>query len=310
MRRALLSAPLALAALLAAPPHAQADPWSDAFDALRTELEERRGGFVAPLDRTEAQQKAAVTKALALLGKRSTSLTTDLRTAVAILPALERAYPVELGPTPVASDLRIAVGATTARLRTLTEQRRGAMGVTILVLRPSPTRDKLQSALGAASEQIAAAAAEPQGSRAAKLLQSADRALGKVASGVARLGNEFGAFVVGEEFDPPKVTAVYEEATGRLTITGTSARRGDYRRLAVDGIVAAQGPNTMTGTWTQGTSAAAATVSTAEDAVVNVMSLDVAGRRAAGTFAFLALDAQDTPTDVGAGSFVVKLVVK
>jgi hypothetical protein len=313
MRRAtLLLCLLLLAAAGASPRVARADPFTDAFDALRTELEQRSGEFLPPLDRTEVRAKAAVAKALKLLGKRSTSLTTDLRTAVAILPPLERAYPSELSTTPVTSELRTAVGAAILRLRTLTEERRGSLAATIVALPQSPTRDKLQQAVGSAAESLAAASAEPQSSRAAKFLQAADRTIGKAFAQLAKLGNQLEAFAGGEPFEPTKVTAVYEQATGRLTITALFTRRGTpplYQRLTLDGVVA-QGPSQVTGTWAAGPSEAGATVYTAADARLNLMSFDLAAKRAAGTFDFLAFDAAQTPVDVGGGSFFLKVVVE
>ena len=90
-----LLAPLALAALLAMPAPAAADPFSDHLDGVAAEVDAQIALLEAAADPADAKTLNTLIKVRAYLDKPSTSILKDLKAALLTAKALEGRIPVE-----------------------------------------------------------------------------------------------------------------------------------------------------------------------------------------------------------------------
>ena len=94
MRRTLSFAAITVGVLMVSTSRSQA-AFTDNFDSLLTELQDRSLALSNSTDKIEQKQFKAVNKVIAGINKPATSLATDLKTAVKVAKSLQKAFPTE-----------------------------------------------------------------------------------------------------------------------------------------------------------------------------------------------------------------------
>jgi hypothetical protein len=301
-----------------------AAPFTDNFDALIAELNNRAAVLTNSTDKLEMKQGKVCVKVLKTLAKDSQSIVTDLKTAGKVAKTLQKAFPAEFGTNTVAGAAAAmpvestSLGELIAQLFAEFETEIGSALTTLQELVAGFPAGSLKDQATALIEQGLALLAEAEASgdysQIAKLLADAiddilrqlELYLGTLANG----DNTMTATIGGAAFEGI-CAGVNDTASGRLGLGGVAPDLSGLVTLVTSNATGIGTYPLAEGTMFQDLTTGI-TYADNVTGTVTFVAIDLAAGTAAGVFEFTAAeylgDGSNTVT-VTAGEFTTSLIV-
>lgn len=323
---------------------ASADPFTDNFDALITELEIRSETLTNTTDKAEAKQKKAVDKVLKTLNdKDSTSVATDIKNAGKVSKSLQKAFPDEFLVVPTANvptvnggfitSLGDLVAAVFELFASDVQADLDALQTQLDGLPDNDCKDEVQEEIDAVQAILDTEVLSPFDPIIPKLLGAAIKGLSKIADGIESVSNcgGGGGGGGGDAMMTAQISlnggaaadfeggaaGVYVPNTGQLSVQGTSAGGLPIRSITISALnvtgpgVYPAGVGTLflenPGSMDQFTFATGIT------GMLNLTSFNLQAQTAEGTFYFSAsqtVPAGDGTVEITSGSFTIDTIAQ
>ncbi len=172
---------LLLAAAMASPPRAAADPYTSKFGDLIQEMNDRDGALVGDLAPAEKRQKAALRRGFRAIARDSDSLAGDLGMAIAVARALGAGFPGD-------ATFAALLDGTLDGLAADVVGARDSLAIVVLGLSPGKPKERGEAGVAAADAVLAEAAAAVDPADRAKALRRAEKGVRKTLKAVTSGG--------------------------------------------------------------------------------------------------------------------------
>ncbi len=313
-KRHLLFAVVTAVLLATSTPHAQA-AFTDNFDSMLAELQDRSLALSNSTDKIGQKQFKAINKVIAAINKPATSLATDLKTAVKVTKTLVKAFPTEfLASTAAATTLSFSNSLSDILITVFDDFKSDVADsldqliTTVNNLPASSDKDKALAAIAQAQVALAQADSAPDFNSFVKALSSALKAIAKGQKAAASAGGGGGGGTCGtitqssvtmtasnDAFNASAFAgAEYTQSTKTFSVGGTDGITGNSVAFTVDSGVTGPGTYTIniSGNYSVGSPPTQTFNITGGSMTIN--GLDLAGMTACGTGSFTVTDGVNT----------------
>lgn len=273
-----------------------ADSIPDNFASLYLELQSRATTLTGSVDRVQQRQGRACLKAMAVIARTGTNLTSEAKTAGQVAKTLVKAFPSEFEPSGTGNlpDLLTSTYSNiVADVQVVLDQLQDQIDA----LPSGPGKDAAQLVWDSVQDLLNSVATAPDFITGAKILGQAIKGIRKIETAIRRASNPGGGgggggggqglacTINGVSFRALGATGTYANPTGQLLIVGATAQRS----VSVS-VVDVTGPGTYPAAFGSEVREIATGVTYAGNVTgtVNITTFNLAQRRAAGTFEFRA----------------------